>query len=404
MPRRRGRATASGRRSNPSMRYGHISERLIAKAEVELGKYGYHWALASRGPARVRARPRSGVQRVAVPAEVKASYRRGDLKPGDLVEGTALLSPFVSIYKPRAYYPEYLLGQMKLEPARPGEGIPASPRIRPAVKLPPLPEGTGLAFLYPPGKGALERLAFPGDLREALTRDYEQVPLVLPPESEAWTGPCEFRARLQRLSASDALKLGGVAGPLYGTLEERGLTLFLSAQDNGCSVERLSTEGHAPFAGSLYLEARVTGERADAHLRDALAEELPAAVEKHFGGVEAAQRTQVMSRLLALVQPPVIVIQRAPHLLSLFMPCDLADDLPGCASDFEGFAKALFAGLRRNIEGHGHDLDVVIDFAYDCRRPFFAERRAMRTDLVDEVLRRRPYLVPVRDWLTGTLA
>ncbi len=383
------------------MRHGHISQRLIAKAEIELAKYGYHWALASGGRARPRAVPRSGVLRVEAPGEVKMAYRRGELKPGDLVEGSGVLSPFASIYRPRAYYPEYLLGQMKLAPFKETGRVPVSPRIRAAMRLPALERGTGIAFLYPDGKAALERQAFPGDLREALTRDYEQVPLVLPAGRPVWTGPSTWRARLQRLTDADALKLGGVAGPLYGTLAERGLTLFLSAEDEECYLEPVHAGTHEPLAGSLFLEARITGERVDEHLRSALAEELPEAVESSFGSRGEEQVTRVMSRLLALVQPPVIAIQRAPHLLSLFMPCDLAGDPEHCAGDFENFAEALFRGLQRNIEEHGHVLDVEIDFAYDCRRPYFSERRVMRTDLLDEVLRHRPHLVPVRDWLTG---
>ncbi len=384
------------------MRHGHISQRLIAKAEIELAKYGYHWALAVGGRARPRSVPRGGVPGVVSPAEVRAAYRRGDLGPGDLVEGSGILSPFASIYKPRAYYPEYLLSQMELGAINASE-VPSSPRIRPVAQLPPLASGTRVAFLYPEDKLALERNAFPGDLREALTRDYDQVPVVLPAGFQTWTGPCRWRTRLQRLTDSDALKLGGVAGPLYGTMEERGLTLFLSVEDEKCSLEPVAPNGTrpAPFAGSLFLEARITGERADEHLRDALVVELPGAVEKVFGNRGAGEDTQVMTRLLAVVQSPVIAIQRAPHLLSLFIPCDLAADVEDCTDRFELFAEALFEALRVNIEKHGHTLDVEIDFAYDCRRPFFAQRRAMRTALLDEVVHRRPHLVPVRDWLTG---
>ncbi len=386
------------------MRYGHISERLIAKAEVELAKYGYHWALGSGRRPPARAVPRGGVPQVTVPAEVKAAYRRGDLRPGDLVEGDAMLSPFAAVYKARAYYPEYLLGQMPPPAfsAVPGYGVDTSPRVRPVVSLPRLDNGASIAFLYPIEKRALERSAFPGDMREALTRDYDQVPLVLPPGWRALTGTYSFRARLQRLNDADALKLGGVAGPLYGTMEERGLTLFLSVEDEECRLDATETFVHEPLAGSLFLEARITGERAEAHLRQALVEELPGAVKAAFGRAAAqSKETAVMTRLLALAHGPVIAIQRAPHLLSLFMPCDLAGEPARCMDDFEAFADKLLAGLRRNIEGHGHTMVVEMDFAYDCRRPFFAERGAMRTDLLDEVLYRKPHLVPVRDWLTG---
>ncbi len=381
------------------MRHGHISQRLIGKAELELAKYGYHWALAMGGRARPHATPRRGVPRVNEPAEVKAAYRRGDLHPGDLVQGSGILSPFSALYRPRSYYPEYLLGQMKLDPVTPGSRLPTNPRIRPVVKLPPLRGGATIAFLYPQGKRALERQSFPGDLREALTRDYDQIPIVLPPGFEAWTGPCAWRARLQRLNDADALKLGGVAGPLYGTMEERGLTLFLSAEDEDCGLETAPAVEHEPLAGSLFLEARITGERADEHLRQALVDELPAAVHEAFGGKSIGEDMRVMRRLLALVQPPVIAVQRAPHLLSLFLPCDLAGDLASCAGDFEAFTDMLLAGLERVIQSHGHALDPEIDFAFDSRRPFFAERRAMRTGLLDEVVHRRPHLVPVRDWL-----
>ncbi len=380
------------------MRHGHISQRLIAKAEIELAKYGYHWALAIGGRARARSVARGGVLQVGAPAEVKAAYRRGDLAPGDLVEGSAILSPFASIYKPRAYSPEYLLSQM---PGPDGEVF--TPRVRAVVQLPALADGRRIAWLYPQGKRALVKTAFPGDLREALTRDYDQVPVVLPAGLETWTGPCSWRARLQRLSDADALKLGGVAGPLYGTMEERGLTLFLSLEGEGCSLEQLEPGGsdQAPFAGSLFLEARITGERADEHLREALQEEIAGAVETVFGGVGKVESTQVMSRLLSLMHRPVIAVQRAPHLLSLFLPCNLAAGVDRCADDFEVFIDALIAGLRANIEAHRHTLDAEIDFAYDCRRPFFAQRGAMRTALLDEVVHRRPHLVPVRDWLTG---
>ncbi len=383
------------------MRHGHISQRLIAKAEIELAKYGYHWALAMGARARPRAVPRGGVARVEAPAEVKAAYRHGALHPGDLVEGSGILSPFAAIYRPRAYYPEYLLGQMTLEAAELNPETSVSPRIRPVVRLPQIEGGASIAFLYPAGKQALERQSFPGDLREALTRDYDQVPIVLPPGLEAWTGPCEWHARLQRLNDADALKLGGVAGPLYGTMEERGLTLFLSVEDEDCGLDTVPAAATEPVAGSLYLEARITGERADEHLREALVNELPVTVKKVFGRRGEGEDTRVMSRLLALIRPPIIAVQRAPHLLSLFMPCDLAGDLEGCAHNFEVFVEALLTGLARIIEGHGHSLDAEIDFAYDARRPFFAERRAMRTDLLDEVVHRRPHLVPVRDWLTG---
>ncbi len=382
------------------MRHDHVSQRLIAKAEVELAKYGYHWALAMGGRARPRSLPRGGVRRVDAPAEVRALYRRGELHPGDLVEGYGMLSPFSSLYKPRAYYPEYLLSQM---PAV-GDELAVSPRIRPALRFPRLGDGRGIAFLYPRGKRVLERRSFPGDLREALTRDYDQVPVVASGDGDPWTGLCRWRARLERLSDADARKLGGVAGPLYGTMEERGLTLFLSAEGAECRVEPLPAGSHEPLFGSLFLEARITGERADEHLRGALTDELRGAVEKVFGfaGPAAVEETQVMSRLLAIIRPPVIAVQRAPHLLSLFLPCDLAGDLEGCARTFEFFAEALIAALRRNTEGHGHVLDAEIDFAYDCRREFFRKRRAMRTGLLDEVVRRRPHLASVRDWLTGS--
>ncbi len=83
------------------------------------------------------------------------------------------------------------------------------------------------------------------------------------------------------------------------------------------------------------------------------------------------------------------------------MPVDLNTYRPAFYEEFENFLQALFEGLQRNLESHGHSLDAEIDFAYDACRPFFAERRAMRTDLLDEVVHRRPHLVPVRDWLTG---
>ncbi|RJP31575.1 MAG: hypothetical protein C4536_07755 [Actinobacteria bacterium] len=371
----------------------------------EISKFSFCFALSEYRralEAKGRARSFSGMD----VAGIKAGILGEALRAGDEVEGEALASPYTAIYQPRAYYPSYFLGEMRAALRR-GESPPsASPHYLPVNRLPPLPDGSRIVFLYQRDKSAFDRPDFPAHVRDVLTRDYMRIPLLVPPGQEAGRGLVRFRVRILQLDRDTAYGYAGLGDRSYEAYSARGLTHFLQPLE-----QRMANAGNS-LRGSLFAELRLDGEPGWDRVTGMLEDTVRDVVEEVFPPCTRGEReefgcylphsgfhvTRFKRRFFALVYDPVIVIFRAPHLVGVYLPGELSREAEEPASRFEefalGFASAITAGL--GLSSHPR-----VETAYDNLLPWARERGALRGPAFDLLGEEHPFLRPTLKWLRG---
>ncbi|MDD3718868.1 MAG: hypothetical protein PHP28_09425 [Actinomycetota bacterium] len=371
----------------------------------EISKFSMCYALSEHRralDARGRSKTASGMD----VASIKAGILGGAIRAGDEVEGEALASPFTAIYQPRAYYPPYLLGEMRAALRR-GESPPsASPHYLPVSELPPLPDGWRIIFLYQGDKTAFDRPDFPAHVRDVFTRDYLRIPLLLPPEQDALQGRVRFRARLLRLDRESAFRLAGIGDNSYDSYSARGLTFFLKP------LELEAADEGKGLRGSLFAELSLAREPAWENATQGLEHAVRAVVEEVFPPCERGEReepgcylphsgfhvTRFRRRFFALVYDPVVVVFRAPDLLGLYLPSELIGGVEELAAPFERFVRLLSSSLE---EGPGHTPPVRVEMAYDSRLSWAREGGVLRGPSFESLVGDYPFLGPTIEWLRG---
>lgn len=370
----------------------------IAKLSLCFSLSAHEKAIDMKG----RRRKLSGTDVVGI----KAGILSEGLRPGDEVEGDGILSRFAAIYHPRAYYPSYFLGEMRAELRR-GQNAPlASPHYLPVSDPPPLPDGSRLAFLFPPEKDSFDRPDYPANVRDVLTRDYPRIPLVFPEADKPVEGRIRFKARLRQLSRASMEELVGVGERSYDTYSARGITQFLEPLETEATGELM------PLRGSLFAEMSIPGEPGWDRVMGLLEDAICGTVEAVFPPCPRGERQEMgcyvphtgfhvvrfRRRLFGLVFDPVIAVFRSPNLFGLYLPCDLLGDVEDSSSIFERFVQG-FAG---DIEaGLGLASPLAVEIAYNNRLPWAAARGALKGDAFRKVGEEHPFLEPTLDWLRG---
>ncbi len=370
-----------------------------------MGKYAMLYALAEHASAEVgKSRPRrfSGLDVL----RVKEGLLKETLREGDELEGEGILSPYSAVYQPRAYYPAYVMGEVR-SALRRGEEVPStSPHYLPVSVLPELPDGHRIAFLYPPEKRSFERPDFPAHVRDVLTRDFHRIPLIIPPGLDVGWGMVKFRARLMRLSRDTMRRLAGLTEEAYMAYAARGLVHFLEPAEVAAGPKVF-------LRGSLFAEVCLAEirrwERACLSLETALRE----AVEYSFPACERGEREEAgcylpqtghhvfrfRNRLFAVVYAPVIAVMRAPSLLGVFLPADLSGSDPEVHSRFEGLVNRLLSLLESYLET---PVSARVELAYDNRLAWARQREVLSGPRFQELEERYPFLAPTLQWLRGS--
>ncbi len=241
----------------------------------ELSRFALAFALCERegavgGDAHGRVHARMDV------ASLKAGIFSGAVSPGDVVEGEAVAGPYAAVYRPRAHYPQYVLGEMRAALRR-GESEPAaSPHFLPVSRLPLSADGRRVCFLHPLAKKAFDRPDFPAHVREVLTRDYHRIPVLVPPGFESARGEVFFRGRLLRVGRETAHRLAGLGDRSYDAYSARGMLSFLEA------MELEVIDGGASLRGSLFAEASLPAEPGWEEMVGVLEREVRVTVEEVF--------------------------------------------------------------------------------------------------------------------------
>ena len=371
----------------------------------ELAKFSLCFALSEYGRAVGERRGRKLLSGLDI-AAIKAGILGETIRAGDEVEGEALASEFAAIYQPRAYYPAYLLGEMRAALRRGDEPPAASPHYLPVSCLPPLPDGSRVTFLFQADKTAFDRPDFPAHVRDVLTRDYTRIPMVVPPQQPELLGRIRFRARLLRLDRDTAYRLTALGEKAYEAYSARGLTHFLQPLEMD-----VLEEGEDSFLrGSLFAEMSCPEDPDWERVLDVLEETVCAAVDALFPGLERGERsepgchlphsgfhvTRFRRRFFALVFDPVIVIYRAPRLLGVFMPSELGRGDETARSGFGEVAVRIADGMRKGL---GLTSPLRVDIAYDNRLDWAGEREALRGKVFDSLMEEHPFLRTTLEWL-----
>jgi hypothetical protein len=371
----------------------------------EISKFSFCFALSEHRRAvdsKGRNKSLSGMD----VAGMKAGILGEAVRAGDEVEGEAVASFFTAIYQPRAYYPSYLLGEMRAALRR-GESPPsASPHYLPVSALPPLPDGSRIAFIYQADKSAFDRPDFPAHVRDVFTRDYPRMPLLVPPQQKMDQGRIHFRARLLRLDRDSAYRLAGLGDNTYDSYSARGLTFFLRP------LELETIDGGPGLRGSLFAELSFMEDSGWEKVVEALEQAVCGVVDEVFPSRARGEReepgcylphsgfhvTRFRRRLFALVYDPVIVVFRAPRLLGLYLPGELISGLEDAAALFERFALRLSSVLRSSLDLASFPR---VEMAYDNRLPWAREGGALRGPSFDPLSGEYPFLRPTLEWLRG---
>ena len=334
---------------------------------------------------------------------IKAGILGERVRAGDEIEGYGIIANFAAIYSPLAYYPSYFLGEIKAE-LREGAGAPpASPNYLPVSELPPFADGSRISFLFPPEKTAYTRSDLPGNIRDVLTRDYANIPLVRGSEQRL-AGRVRFRARLRKLSSESMVQLAGVGERSYESFAARGLTHFLEP------LEVVATGKPSGLRGSLFAEMRVPGNTDWDSVVPILEESIYRAVEAVFPSCERGECVEIpcylpetghqvvrfRRRLFGLVYDPVFALFRSPDLLGLYLPCDLFEGMEATASLFERFVEDVAKAVEKDLE---LGMPLKVEIAYDNRLSWARMREAMRGESFRKVGQMYPVLEPTLEWL-----
>lgn len=377
-------------------------KRELERLRRELGKFQLLFALSHHREIASGQRSKRAWKGMDVEA-LKAGILREEISPGDRVEGRGILSPYAAIYQPRAFYPKYVLGEIKAAMQR-GEGEPAvSPHFLPASRLPRLPDGWNIAFLYLDGEGALTRPALPADLREVLVRHYPVLLALLPPGSADVFGRVSFKGQIYRIDHEYLERPLGMREEAYRVYSNRGIVFFLSMEE----VELL---GKAGLRGSLFLELSLPPEAGEALSGDGFRDLFCSAVEECLGESERErepscgylpltgyQELRFRSRLTGVVDSPFYAVFRAPTSLGLYFPCELT----GQVGEGETLLSALLEAMEEKASGTVSPTRWSIDLCSDSSSPLRRERGVLRGPLFRRLEAEWPEVGPLISWLRG---
>ncbi len=371
----------------------------------EISKFSFCFALSEHRRAvesRGKARSFSGLD----VSGIKAGILGESMRAGDEVEGEAIACDYAAIYRPRAYYPAYFLGEMRAALRR-GESPPsASPHYLPVSSLPPLPDGSRITFLYQADKAAFDRTDFPAHVRDVLTRDYLRLPLLMPAGQEEGRGSVRFRARILQLDRETAYRLIGLGDNSYEAYSARGFTHFLQP------LELDSLHAGRSLRGSLFAELSLAEEADWEKVTALLEDEVRDIVAKVFPPCPRGEReemgcylphsgfhvTRFRRRFFALVYDPVVVIFRAPRLLGIYLPSEMLEGREEAASLFEGFVLAFSSAMA---QGLALGSPPRVETAYDNLLPWAREGGALRGPAFELLVEEHPFLSPTLQWLRG---
>jgi len=375
------------------------------KLAEEISKFSFCFALSEYRRAlefKGRKKSFSGLDI----AGIKAGILGEAMRAGDEVEGEALASSFAAVYQPRAYYPAYFLGEMRAALRR-GENPPAaSPHYLPVSKLPQLPDGSHITFLYQRDKTAFDRPDFPAHVRDVLTRDFIRMPMLIQPGQDAARGVLRFRARVLQLDRETSYRLAGLGDNSYEAYSARGLTHFLQP------LELEALDVGTSLRGSLFAELSFAEDLVWEKSLGLFEETVCDVVERVFPPCPRGEReepgcylphsgfhvTRFRRRLFALVYDPVIVIFRAPRLLGIYLPSDLLRGREEAAALFEEFVLDFTSTLSGGL---GLDSPASVETAYDNLLPWARKRGALRGPAFDLLGEEHPFLTPTLHWLRG---
>jgi len=164
--------------------------------------------------------------------------------------------------------------------------------------------------------------------------------------------------------------------------------------------------------GSLFAELTCEGEADWEKMIGLLEEEVRGEVEEVFPPCVRGEReemgcylphsgfhvTRFRRRLFALVYNPVIVIFRAPRLLGLYLPSELARGLEEAAALFEEFVLRIASVMERGL---GLASPLRVETAYDNRLPWARLRGVMHGPVFAALADEYPFLGPTLGWLRG---
>lgn len=370
----------------------------------EMGKYTICFALSEHSSAEGRDRRGRDFSGLEVQG-IKEAIFKESLREGDIVETEGMLSAYAAVYQPRAYYPAYVIGEMRAALRRGEPPPPASPHYLPVCRLPRLPDGSEIGFLHPSGRKDFDRPDFPAHLRDVLTRDFPRLPVLLPEGYHGGWGRVRLRAKVLRLERDTMRRLAGMGEDAYTAYANRGLVHFLEPLE----MEMVET---LTMRGSLFVEMSLPGTDSWERLCGALDVVLREAVEEVFPSCERGEREEgscylphgghhlfrFRARLFAMVYHPAIAVLRAPRSLGLFLPEDLGEG--------DEAAHALFRRLveyvaERICEETGAGLVCRAEVAYDNRLSWIRRMGALRGPDFQRLESRFPFLTPTLDWLRG---
>jgi hypothetical protein len=371
----------------------------------EIGKFSLCFALSEHRRALSSGGRNKTIAGMDV-ASIKAGILGEAIRAGDEVEGVALASDFSAVYAPRAYYPSYVLGEMRAALRRGEDPPPASPHNLPVSALPPLPDGSRITFLYGRDKTSFDRPDFPSHVRDVLTRDYLRLPLLLSRQQETVQGGIRFRARVLQIDRDSAYRLAGLGDRSYSTYSARGLTHFLEPLE-------LEVEDTGPYLrGSLFTELSFEEEQSWEGVAEKFERALSVVVEEVFPPCRRGVREEAgcylphsgfhvsrfRRRLLAVVYDPVIAIFRAPRLLGLYLPSELIREREEASALFKEFVLRLASAMKEFL-----DLSepLRVETAYDNSLPWAREGGALRGPAFEMLAEEHPFLRPTLEWLRG---
>ncbi len=374
----------------------------LERLKKEMGKFCLLFALSRHRELADRFRPGKEWRNVDVES-LKRGILREEVSPGDRVEGRGVISPYAAVYHPRPFYPQYVLGEIRAAMQR-GEGSPeVSPHFLPASRLPALPGGWRIAFLYPVDTEALVRPAVPADVREVLVRHYPVLPVLVPPELGSPWGRASFRARVFRLEHEQLRESLGMGEEAYRAYSRRGVIHFLV-------LEELSAVEEADLRGSLFLELSVPRDALEGLSGEGFRDLFCSAVEECLGEerqvrepscgylpLTGYQELRFRSRMTGVVDSPFYGVFRAPASVGLYIPCELV------RREWEG--DGLLGELLRAMERRSGLADSrggwKVEFCFDNTLPHWRGRGALEGPLFDRLENEWPEARTLLSWLRG---
>ncbi len=391
-------------------------DRECERTAAELNRYAFFYNMKNISEARGSGDAPSSTREIASLAELKKEFAAGTLRPGAEVSGEAFISPFISMHRPRAYYPELLLGSLRASAPGHSHKPDGLPHALPVVELPPLPGGWKMIFLYPGPEGLFTRYQHPAGFRDVLIRDYPRLPLLVPAGNAAVPGRVAFRARLLELRPEKLREALAWEKRELEAYALRGLNLYLAVLDEGQGLQgqgEAGLEGVDAVFGSLFAESRIrmpAGAREEVLLEECLI----SAVEEVFPPVERGERRQgpdldhetghhylrFRRRLSAFIYRPAFAVFKKPSFLGLFLPSALSGQI--LEENRRRFRDLYLKVVEALMDCAASPESMELDFVHEPHHGFWRERGLLEGELLGTVLERHPLLAETVSWLRGS--